>query len=162
MGRYMPGKGQGDAAENGAAHFDPASTPNPATGAPAIQAPRRDPRRGRISFVMLWLNDVSGNIATMSPTAVGAYLRILLRYFKDQAPLPDDEKFLRRITGVSKAEWLEVRDQLLDVMDLVEGFLIDQYAEKQIAAFKKKSNRNSANRQGGLRALSGGLKDADE
>jgi uncharacterized protein YdaU (DUF1376 family) len=103
-----------------------------------------------------------GITATLSPAAAGAYLRILLDYLDRQGPLPDDEKLLRRITGVSRRDWPDVRDELLDVFDLVNGQLTDEYAEKSIEEFRTKSKRGKANARKRFEVVPGHLEDVPE
>ena len=122
---------------------------------------RRDPRNGKIRFVKLWVNEMCGRTATLTPAAHGAYERLLYEYLKRQAPLPDDERLLRRITGVSRRDWPDIRDELCDIFDLVDGYLVDEYAEKAIAEFRAKSTRNRGNVEQRFNVISGGLEDVD-
>lgn len=128
--------------------------------APASQNQlRRDPRNGRIRYINLWLIEFRGRTATLSPAAVGAYLRLLTEYALRQEPLADDAKALCRISGIARRDWAAIRDELLDVFELVDGVLVDDYVEKRIEEFRAASKRgrsNIAKRYGVI----DGLKDA--
>lgn len=105
----------------------------------------RDPRNGRIKYVRLWITEMAGRTASLSPAANGAYWRIFQHHIATQTPLPDDRKLICRITGVAPAEWPNLREELLVILDLVDGCFRDEYAEKCIAEFRAASTRNRRN-----------------
>ena len=120
--------------------------------------PRIDSRNGKIRYAKLWITEMRGRVGALSPLARGAYFMLLFEYLNRQQPLPDDEKLLRRISGVDKVDWDDIRTELLTVMDLVDGNLNDEYAERCIAEFRDASKRGKSNVR--LRyAVVGGLKD---
>lgn len=96
---------------------------------PSQNQPRRDPRNGRIRYVTLWINEMRGHVASLSPAARGAYLSLLLEYLTQQGPLEHDNKLLIRICGVPKRDWPGIFIELLGVFDLVNGELVDEYAD---------------------------------
>lgn len=104
-----------------------------------------DPRNGRIKYVRLWINEMRGRMSSLSVEARGAYVSLLLEYWNRQAPLPDDSKLLCRITSVSKRDWPGIRDELLEVFNLVDGHLVDEYADRCISEFLVASARGKAN-----------------
>ena len=131
---------------------------NDPANAPSNQHARVDPRNGKIRFAKLWITEMRGRVGALSPLARGAYFMLLFEYLNRQQPLPDDEKLLRRISGVDKVDWDDIRTELLTVMDLVDGNLHDEYAERCIAEFRDASKRGKSNVR--LRyAVVGGLKD---
>lgn len=127
--------------------------------APASTQPRRDPRNGKIKWFKFWTVEVRGRTSTLAPAAFGAYVRLLAHYLDTQSPLPDDAK-LARIAGLRMHEWPAVRDELLDVFDLVDGHLHDDYAERCIAEFRNRSKIGAANVRARYQTVNGGLEDA--
>ena len=128
--------------------------------APASQnQPRRDPRNGKIRYAKLWINEMRGRVASLSPAARGAYLSLLLEYLTQQGPLEHDDKLLIRITGVPKRDWPGIFIELLGVFDLVNGELVDEYGDRCIAEFNAASKRGRAN-IGHRYGVVDGLKDA--
>ena len=133
------------------------------TSTASNQPPRRDPRNGRVRYVKLWITEMRGRIATLSPLARGAYFTLLLEALHQQKTLTfltkKDEKFLRLITGISPQKWSSVFSELLGVCDLADGKFVDEYAERCLREFQEASNRNSAN-IGRRYAVIVGLKDS--
>lgn len=107
---------------------------------------RRDPRRGRMTWITWWRTEQLGRTRAMSPAALGAYVRLLSEYVERQGPLPENDKLLSRIAGVSKRDWPGIRTELDDVYDVVDGHLVDAYAEREIARFRIRSARGTDNR----------------
>ena len=126
------------------------------------QQRRRDPRNGRIRFARFWVTDIKSSVATLSPAATGAYLKIVIEYLNRQAPLPDDQQLLCRITGVKRRDWVDIRDELLDVFDLVDGMLVCEIAEKVITEFRAASAKGRANVSKRFEVVNGSLQDGDE
>jgi len=127
--------------------------------APAATQPRRDPRTGKIKWFKFWTVEVRGRTSALTPAAFGAYVRLLTHYIDTQSPLPDEPK-LARIAGLRLHEWPDIRDELLDVFDLVDGQLHDEYAERCIVEFRKRSKTAKANIRKRYKAIVGGLEDA--
>ena len=89
---------------------------------------------------------MAGRTAALSPVALGCYIRLLTEYLRVQAPLPDEPRSLARITRVTRRAWPDIREELLDVFDLVDGKLVDEYAERCLTRFRATSERNRRNR----------------
>ncbi|CAN0387628.1 unnamed protein product, partial [Phaeothamnion confervicola] len=100
-------------------------------------------------WVKLTFKDVMTNTNGLSPAAFGAYMRIIFEYLIQLAPVPDNGKRLQRLTGVSLKDWPGIREELSDVFDVIDGNLVDAFAEDAIAEFKKSSEKNRGNRNGG-------------
>ena len=102
-----------------------------------------------MSWARIWFRDIRGHTATLGPLAFGAYVRLLFDHLARQAPLLDDARTLRRIAGVSAREWDDVRAELADVYELVDGYLHDRYADaliRQFLALSEKKSRNAKRR----------------
>ncbi len=114
-----------------------------------------DRRNGRIRYVRWWLVEQAGRTASLSCATVGAYVRLFAEYLRTQAPLPDDPVRLARIAKVSSREWSDIREELAEIYDLVDGHLVDDYAEKCIAEFRTASARNRRNVMARYRVVDG-------
>lgn len=115
------------------------------TPAPRDASSPVDRRNGRIRYVRWWLVEQAGRTSSLSCAAVGAYVRLFAEYLRTQSALPDDPARLSRITKVSLREWSDIREELAEIYDLVDGHLVDDYAEKCIAEFRTASARNRRN-----------------
>lgn len=139
--RARPGKGRGGDGQ-GKSEQD---TQDHRAATAKIQPPRRDLRNGRPKYIQLWLIETRGRLALLSAAARGAYLSLLIEYCLTQAPLTDNAKVLCRISGIAKRDWPSIREELLEVFDLVDGSLVDDYADRRIAEFKAASTKGKAN-----------------
>ena len=88
---------------------------------------RNDSRNGRIIWVQIFIQSFRGRISVLSPAGVGAYIRLFLAYLDEQGPLPDDDRKLARIVGVTLKEWKQVRPEIEDVMVVRDGFFHDAF-----------------------------------
>ena len=112
-----------------------------------INQPRRDPRRGQIRWIRIWLRDHSAVTARLSLAAHGAYVRLVHVMVERQAPVPDDAR-IPRLIGCTRAEWRRVREELLDMGDLcldADGWH-SAAADESIAYFRERAATNRTNR----------------
>lgn len=104
-----------------------------------------DRRNGHIVWVRLFLKTFRGHTGMLTPAGLGAYMRLLLAYLEQQGPLKDDDRRLARIVGVNVTEWKKLRPEIVDVMEVRDGFLHDEIGDERIAHFQEISGTNKAN-----------------
>lgn len=106
--------------------------------------PRADRRNGRIRWFQLWIQDLRGDTAHLSPEALGAYLRLLLEQLRRQEPIPNNQNVLRRVTGVQR-NWKAIHDELLTILEIRGDTISAPVAEAYIAKFRQRSAINQRN-----------------
>ena len=79
-----------------------------------------DGRNGQIKYIQLWLDEWQAMQLRLSQPAFGPWCALVIEQARRQEPLPDDNKMLARIAGLSAARWRKIRPEL---EALVEGSL---------------------------------------
>lgn len=74
----------------------------------------------------------------------GAYRRLIDEYMITRAPLPDDDRALARILGVSLEEWAAVAPKVRQFFRSREGVLKQGTCDETLAAQERKKERFSA------------------
>lgn len=135
---FTPGQGRGG---------DRAQGMSLGNGALNSTPPRPDRRNGQIRYARIWISDLISDSYRLSPTAMGAYVRIYCAIVTAQAPIIDDAKTVGAITGTTRRAWRGIRDELLavGVLDLIDGHLHDPRAQRAIDEFQAASRRNRNN-----------------
>lgn len=100
-----------------------------------------------IPFMPLYVADYLADAAHLSTAEHGAYLLLLMTYWQTGKPLPDDDKKLARITGLSGRNWLRARPVICEFFDLRDNKLVHRRVELELARVRDKSLKN---RKGGL------------
>lgn len=93
-------------------------------------------------WIPLHVSDYLRDTRHLSTVEHGAYLLLLMTAWTSEGELPADEKRLHRITGLTRKEWAESRDILLDFFTLGDGTYrhkrIDEDLAKAGALIEKK------------------------
>lgn len=104
----------------------------------------------------LYWADLLTDTVHLSPAELGAYMRLIGRYWVSGEPLPDDPARLRRITGMSEREWAVSRDALCELFTVEGGVWRHGRVEAELAdAREKYERRASAGRRGGQAKANG-------
>ncbi|MCW5879704.1 MAG: DUF1376 domain-containing protein [Anaerolineae bacterium] len=82
----------------------------------------------------------------LGPVETSAYVRLLVAYWRNQGPLPDNDELLARLARLDERCWSKVRPIIASKFDVV---WVDLRMEEQIAAARDRSDRNRRNRAGG-------------
>lgn len=64
------------------------------------------------SFMTLYIGDYLADTSHLSAAEHGAYLLLIMHYWRTAAPLSDQEETLQRITRMSRSEWRASRNTL--------------------------------------------------
>lgn len=97
-------------------------------------------------WMPIYIGDYLADTAMLSTEQHGAYLLMLMAYWKN-GPLPDDDEILANITRLPIDRWKKTRGLLLGFFSVIGGFLINRRAdeEKEKAdAFLAKQRSNGA------------------
>ena len=97
-------------------------------------------------WMPIYIGDYLADTAMLSTEQHGAYLLMLMAYWKN-GPLPDDDEILANITRLPIDRWKKTRGLLLGFFSVIDGFLINRRSdeEKEKAdAFLAKQRSNGA------------------
>ena len=100
-----------------------------------------------IPFMPLYVADYLADAAHLSTAEHGAYLLLLMTYWQRGEALPDDDKKLARITGLSGRNWLRARPVLIEFFEVRDNKLVHRRVERELSRVRDKSLKN---RKGGL------------
>lgn len=100
-----------------------------------------------IPFMPLYVADYLADAAHLSTAEHGAYLLLLMTYWQRGEALPNDDKKLARITGMSARNWLRARPVICEFFDLRDNKLVHRRVERELSRVRDKSLKN---RKGGL------------
>lgn len=92
----------------------------------------------------LYVGDYLGDTQRLTTTQHGAYLLLIMAYWQDGGPLPDDNETLGAITKLPDKEWRAMRPKLANYFDIAEGFWIHPRIEEEIAKAGRVSKQHSA------------------
>jgi uncharacterized protein YdaU (DUF1376 family) len=95
----------------------------------------------------LYVADYIADTLHLTTLEHGAYLLLLMAYWRRGEPLPDDNKFLAKITNLHHHRWVKVRKCLEVFFEVTNGVWIHKRLEKEIL-------RSSARSAAGVRANS--------
>lgn len=80
------------------------------------------------------------NTRRLKPAQHGAYLMLMLEYWNEQAPLPDNDEELATIAGMSATEWADTRPKLERFFTIADGAWRHERIDEEI----EKANANVA------------------
>jgi len=69
------------------------------------------------AWMPLSIDDYMADTGHLTASEHGAYLLLIMRYWKDGG-LPDDERLIQRYARLSPEQWEESRDRLLSLFDV--------------------------------------------
>jgi len=73
------------------------------------------------SFMPLWIGDYLADTMRLTRDQHGGYLLLIMAYWRDGKPLPDDDEALSSITKSSEKEWKKLRPILSKFFKVGEG-----------------------------------------
>lgn len=80
---------------------------------------------------------------TFTTTQHGAYLLLLMAYWRQREPLPDDDEALRSITKTSRSEWKALRPTLARKFRVADGVWWHKRVEAEIAEAEARAKKAS-------------------
>lgn len=97
------------------------------------------------TWMPLYIADYLADTQHLSTLEHGAYLLLLMAYWRKKGPLPDDDVKLARIAGLSLKQWKVIRSNVVELFRAGDGQLVSTRAEKEIEAARVKSEKARAN-----------------
>lgn len=82
----------------------------------------------------LWIGAYLADTMRLTTLQHGAYLLMLMAYWRERAPLPDDDDELRSITKADKAEWKKLRPVLEKYFTVEGGVWHHKRVEHELAS----------------------------
>lgn len=91
----------------------------------------------------LWVDSYLAATTDLTATESGAYLFLLMAAWKNDGPLPNDDKKLARIARLSTGQWARMKDTILSFWDVGDEFITQPRLMKELVAVKRKSQSAS-------------------
>jgi uncharacterized protein YdaU (DUF1376 family) len=85
------------------------------------------------AWMPLWIGAYLADTMRLTTTQHGGYLLLLMAYWRDREPLPDDDHLLRSITKTDKAEWKKMRPVLEKFFKVADGVWWHKRVEEELA-----------------------------
>lgn len=101
---------------------------------------------GADSFMPLWIADYLADTTHLTTVQHGAYILLLMAYWRRQGPMPADDEQLRSITRLSPAEWRKMKPTLASFFTEADGLWRQGRADHELA---KASAKMAAKSQAG-------------
>lgn len=104
-------------------------------------------------WMPLWIGAYTADTMMLTTLQHGAYLLLLMAYWRERAPLPDDDEALRSIAKMSRQEWTKARPTLAKKFKVAEGVWWHKRVEAEMAAADARAEKASekASRAAGAR-----------
>jgi uncharacterized protein YdaU (DUF1376 family) len=99
------------------------------------------------AWMPFYVADYLADTRRLSLAEHGAYMLLIMEYWRNGG-LPDDDKKLARIVGVTTEEWAEIRDTIADFFE--DGWKHNRIDREIADANDAYERRASAGRKGGL------------
>jgi len=101
----------------------------------------------RMAWAKVYPDTLLARTQALSDEALAAWTRFWCYYLKRGGPVPDDATVLGRVCAMTPKKWAKVRQEWIDqrVIECVDGFLLDRFAQSQIDYFREKSEKNRRN-----------------
>lgn len=87
----------------------------------------------------LYIGDYLADTRHLTTEEHGAYLLLLMTYWRIGGPLPDDDVKLSRMAGLTLKRWLGMRKTIIEFFRAGEGQLVSTRAQREIDNSKKRS-----------------------
>jgi len=116
------------------------------------------------AWMPLWIGAYLADTMRLTTVQHGAYLLLLIAYWRERAPLPDDDEELRSITKLDRAEWKRQRPVLAKFFKIEDGVWWHKRVEQEMAAAdarSKKASEKAAKAAGARWGASGKHADSD-
>ena len=98
-------------------------------------------------WMPLYVADYLADTRRLSTLEHGAYMLLIMDYWRNGG-LPNDNRKLARIVGMSEAEWLDIRENLAELFQ--DGWRHKRIDEELAKSEAKTERRAEAGRRGGL------------
>lgn len=103
-------------------------------------------------WMPIWIGAYTADTMDLTTLQHGAYLLLLLNYWRKRCPLPDNDETLRTITKLERAEWRKHRPVLAAFFRVGDGVWWHKRVEAEMAKADKRSAEASAKASKGAQA----------
>jgi uncharacterized protein YdaU (DUF1376 family) len=111
------------------------------------------------AFMPLWIGDYLADTTHLSTDQHGAYLLLLMAYWRRGGPLPADDAYLCRIVGMTVYKWRGIRPTIVAFFEERDGVWISKRSDEELVkAETRYGKRAAAGRKGGSAPKVGGRK----
>lgn len=90
------------------------------------------------AWMPLWIGAYLADTQMLTTLQHGAYLLLLMAYWRERAALPDDDDALRSIAKADRAEWKKLRPTLVRFFKITDGVWWHKRVEAEIASADKR------------------------
>ncbi len=95
------------------------------------------------AWMPFWIGAYLADTMAFTTEQHGAYLLLILAYWRERAPLPDDDEALRGITKLDRGDWKRVRPVLARKFRVADGVWWHKRIEQEIAAADARAKKAS-------------------
>ena len=96
------------------------------------------------AWMPLWIGSYLADTMRLTTIQHGAYLLLLMAYWRERSALPDDDEELRSITKTDKSEWKKIKPVLSKFFKVGDGVWWHKRVEQEMAAADERSNKSSS------------------
>ena len=96
------------------------------------------------AWMPLWIGAYLADTMNLTTLQHGAYLLLLMSYWRDRAPLQDDDDTLRSITKTDRSEWKKIRPVLARFFKVEDGVWWHKRVELEMAAADQRQKAASS------------------
>lgn len=96
------------------------------------------------AWMPLWVGDYLADTTHLTRDQHGCYLLLLMAYWRNGGPLPDDDDRLASIVKASKKEWRQLRPAVIDFFVVDRGHLRQKRADEELAVSAKRAQEASS------------------
>lgn len=96
-------------------------------------------------WMPLYISDYLKDTRHLSTLEHGAYLLILMAYWNNQGPLPDDDVRLARYAGLSLKQWKKIRPAIIELFQTGDGRINSRRSQEELDNANRRSQAARAN-----------------
>ncbi len=95
----------------------------------------------KLPYMPFFVGDYFQDTYTLSTLEHGTYLLLLLTYWKNQGPLPNDDKRLAEVTRMTVARWKGVRPKMEEFFNVSDDFWSHGRVDRELDIARSKSKK---------------------
>jgi len=100
--------------------------------------------------MQLWVGDYLGDTRNLTTTQHGAYLLLLMCMWRADGDLPNDDRQLARMAGLTVRGWLNIKDGVMELFPVTDGRITQKRLTAELLKCKSKTEKRAcAGKAGG-------------
>lgn len=104
------------------------------------------------AWMPLWIGSYLADTQHLERGEHGAYFLLMMAYWRNQGPLPDDDKRLSAITKSTPKEWKVLRQTMAEFFKVADGVWWHKRIEVELAGSKARSEKAASKAKAGAQA----------